>query len=123
MAAKWAEESRPAVRTGFCDHAWGFAACGAGPDGVRRGKNRSDAGGFRRRTAECFERVSKEERNCFERADVCGGSDADVGLQMHREIDVPEKCAYLRTGLMDLESGKLGEFGGWDQEWESGVLR
>lgn len=31
-----------------------------------------------------------------------------VGLQMHREIDVPENAAYLRTGLMDLDSGKLG---------------
>jgi hypothetical protein len=29
-------------------------------------------------------------------------------LQMHREIDVPENAAYLRTGLMDLDSGKLG---------------
>ena len=31
-----------------------------------------------------------------------------IGLQMHREIDVPENAAYLRTGLMDLDSGKLG---------------
>ncbi|HEY2822977.1 MAG TPA: VWA domain-containing protein [Candidatus Acidoferrum sp.] len=31
-----------------------------------------------------------------------------VGLQMHREMDVPEGAAYLRTGLMDLDSGKLG---------------
>jgi len=31
-----------------------------------------------------------------------------VGLQMHREMDVPENAAYLRTGLMDLDTGKLG---------------
>ena len=31
-----------------------------------------------------------------------------VGLQMHREIDVPEGAAYLRTGIMDLETGKMG---------------
>jgi VWFA-related protein len=31
-----------------------------------------------------------------------------IGLQMHREIDVPGNAAYLRTGLMDLDSGKLG---------------
>jgi hypothetical protein len=31
-----------------------------------------------------------------------------VGLQMHREIEVPEKAAYLRTGIMDLETGKMG---------------
>ncbi len=31
-----------------------------------------------------------------------------VGLQMHREIDVPENAAFLRTGIMDLETGKLG---------------
>ena len=31
-----------------------------------------------------------------------------VGLQMHREIDVPENAAFLRTGIMDLETGKMG---------------
>jgi VWFA-related protein len=31
-----------------------------------------------------------------------------IGLQMHREIDVPENAAYLRTGIMDLETGKMG---------------
>jgi hypothetical protein len=31
-----------------------------------------------------------------------------TGLQMHREIDVPGSATYLRTGLMDLDSGKLG---------------
>jgi hypothetical protein len=31
-----------------------------------------------------------------------------VGLQMHREMDVPENAAYLRTGIMDLETGKMG---------------
>jgi VWFA-related protein len=31
-----------------------------------------------------------------------------IGLQMHREMDVPENAAYLRIGLMDLDSGKLG---------------
>jgi len=31
-----------------------------------------------------------------------------VGLQMHREIDVPAGGAYLRTGIMDLDTGKIG---------------
>jgi hypothetical protein len=31
-----------------------------------------------------------------------------IGLQMHREMDVPVNAAYLRTGLMDLDTGKLG---------------
>jgi VWFA-related protein len=31
-----------------------------------------------------------------------------IGLQMHREIDVPSNAAYLRTGIMDLETGKIG---------------
>jgi VWFA-related protein len=31
-----------------------------------------------------------------------------IGLQMHREIEVAENAAYLRTGVMDLDSGKLG---------------
>ena len=31
-----------------------------------------------------------------------------VGLQMRREMDVPEGTEYLRMGIMDLESGKLG---------------
>ena len=31
-----------------------------------------------------------------------------VGLQMHREMDVPEGTVYLRTGIMDASSGKLG---------------
>jgi VWFA-related protein len=31
-----------------------------------------------------------------------------VGLQMHRDIDVPEDAAFLRTGIMDLETGKMG---------------
>ncbi len=31
-----------------------------------------------------------------------------VGLQMRREMDVPEGAEYLRMGIMDLESGKLG---------------
>ena len=31
-----------------------------------------------------------------------------VGLQMHREMDVPEGAVYLRTGIMDTNSGKLG---------------
>jgi VWFA-related protein len=31
-----------------------------------------------------------------------------IGLQMHREIEVPENAAYLRTGFMDLETGKMG---------------
>jgi hypothetical protein len=36
-----------------------------------------------------------------------------VGLQMHREIDVPEGAALLRTGIYDLNSGKAGTFGTW----------
>jgi VWFA-related protein len=31
-----------------------------------------------------------------------------IGLQMHREIEVPVNAAYLRTGIMDLETGKMG---------------
>ena len=31
-----------------------------------------------------------------------------VGLQMRREMDVPEGAEYLRMGIMDLESGKVG---------------
>lgn len=31
-----------------------------------------------------------------------------VGLQMRREMDVPEGAEYLRMGIMDLESGKMG---------------
>jgi hypothetical protein len=31
-----------------------------------------------------------------------------VGLQMHREIDLPGGGIYLRTGIMDLETGKIG---------------
>jgi VWFA-related protein len=33
---------------------------------------------------------------------------SSVGLQMHREMDVPEGAEYLRLGIMDLESGKMG---------------
>jgi VWFA-related protein len=31
-----------------------------------------------------------------------------IGLQMHREIDEPDGAAYLRVGVMDLDTGKLG---------------
>jgi VWFA-related protein len=31
-----------------------------------------------------------------------------IGLQMHREIDEPDGAAYLRVGVMDLETGKMG---------------
>jgi VWFA-related protein len=36
-----------------------------------------------------------------------------VGLQMHREIDVPEGEALLRTGIYDPKSGKAGTLGTW----------
>lgn len=36
-----------------------------------------------------------------------------VGLQMHREIDVPEGEVLLRTGIYDLNSGKAGTLGTW----------
>lgn len=36
-----------------------------------------------------------------------------VGLQMHREIDVPEGAVLLRTGIYDLNSGKAGTLGTW----------
>jgi VWFA-related protein len=36
-----------------------------------------------------------------------------VGLQMHREIDVPEGGVLLRTGIYDLNSGKAGTLGTW----------
>jgi VWFA-related protein len=35
------------------------------------------------------------------------------GLQMHREIDVPEGGVLLRTGIYDLNSGKAGTLGTW----------
>ena len=36
-----------------------------------------------------------------------------VGLQMRRELDVPEGAALLRTGIYDLNSGKAGTLGTW----------
>jgi hypothetical protein len=36
-----------------------------------------------------------------------------VGLQMDREIDVPEGQVLLRTGIYDLNSGKAGPLGAW----------
>lgn len=36
-----------------------------------------------------------------------------VGLQMHRELDVPEGAVLLRTGIYDLHSGKAGTLGTW----------
>jgi len=36
-----------------------------------------------------------------------------VGLQMDREIDVPEGQVLLRTGIYDLNSGKAGTLGAW----------
>jgi hypothetical protein len=36
-----------------------------------------------------------------------------IGLQMHREIDVPEGQVLLRTGFYDLNSGKAGTLGTW----------
>ncbi len=34
-----------------------------------------------------------------------------VGLQMHREMDVPEGEVFLRTGIYDLKSSKAGTLG------------
>jgi hypothetical protein len=34
-----------------------------------------------------------------------------VGLQVHKEIDVPGGEVYLRTGLYDLNSSKAGTLG------------
>jgi VWFA-related protein len=36
-----------------------------------------------------------------------------VGLQMRRELDVPEGAALLRTGIYDLNSGKAGTLATW----------
>jgi VWFA-related protein len=36
-----------------------------------------------------------------------------AGLQMHREIDVPEGEVLLRMGIYDLNSGKAGTLGTW----------
>jgi VWFA-related protein len=36
-----------------------------------------------------------------------------VGLQMHRELDVPEGTALLRAGIYDLNSGNAGTLGTW----------
>jgi hypothetical protein len=36
-----------------------------------------------------------------------------LGLQMHREIDVPEGEVLLRTGIFDLNSWKAGTLGTW----------
>jgi hypothetical protein len=36
-----------------------------------------------------------------------------VGLQMRREIDLPEGDVLLRTGIYDLNSGKAGTLGTW----------
>jgi len=36
-----------------------------------------------------------------------------IGLQMHRELDAPERAALLRTGIYDLNSGKAGTLGTW----------
>jgi hypothetical protein len=76
-----------------------------GPDGIRRGNIEVmlaayDADGglvnvFRKRSEIVLEPQMY--------ADVM-----KIGLQMHREIDVPQNATYLRTGLMDLDSGKLG---------------
>ncbi len=34
-----------------------------------------------------------------------------VGVQMHKEIDVPKEYVYLRTGVYDLRSGTVGTLG------------
>jgi VWFA-related protein len=76
-----------------------------GPDGIRRGNIEVmlvayDADGG---IANVFRKKSEIVLNPQMYAEV-----TRIGLQMHREIDVPENAAYLRTGLMDLDTGKLG---------------
>jgi hypothetical protein len=76
-----------------------------GPDGIRRGNIEVmlvayDADGG---VVNVFRKKSEIVLNRQAYAEVMR-----IGLQMHREIDVPENAAYLRTGLMDLDSGKLG---------------
>jgi VWFA-related protein len=76
-----------------------------GPDGIRRGNIEVmliayDADGG---MVNVFRKKSEIVLNPQMYAEVMR-----IGLQMHREIDVPENAAYLRTGLMDLDSGKLG---------------
>ena len=34
-----------------------------------------------------------------------------VGLQIHKEIDVPKEYVYLRTGIYDLKAGTAGTLG------------
>jgi VWFA-related protein len=77
----------------------------AGPDGIRRGNIEVmlaayDADGG---LVNVFRKKSEIVLNPQMYAEVMR-----TGLQMHREIDVPENATYLRTGLMDLDSGKLG---------------
>jgi VWFA-related protein len=76
-----------------------------GADGIRRGNIEVmliayDADGG---VVNVFRKKSEIVLNPQMYADVMR-----IGLQMHREIDVPENAAYLRTGLMDLDTGKLG---------------
>jgi VWFA-related protein len=76
-----------------------------GPDGIRRGNIEVmlvayDADGG---MVNVFRKKSEIVLNPQMYAEVMR-----IGLQMHREMDVPENAAYLRTGLMDLDSGKLG---------------
>jgi len=76
-----------------------------GPDGIRRGNIEVmlvayDADGA---IVNVFRKKSEIVLNPQMYAEVM-----QIGLQMHREMDVPEDTAYLRTGLMDLDTGKLG---------------
>jgi VWFA-related protein len=100
------EQNAPMVRYGL-----DFAIAPAdlhlelGPDGIRRGNIEVmvvayDADGG---IVNVFRKKSEIVLNPQMFAEV-----TRIGLQMHREIDVPENAAYLRTGLMDLDTGKLG---------------
>ena len=76
-----------------------------GPDGIRRGNIEVmlvayDADGA---IVNVFRKKSEIVLNPQMYAEVMR-----IGLQMHREMDVPENAAYLRTGLMDLDTGKMG---------------
>jgi len=76
-----------------------------GPDGVRRGNMDTmivayDGEG---KILNSFRKRSEIALDPQSYAEVMR-----VGLQMHREMDVPEGAVYLRTGIMDTNSGKLG---------------
>jgi len=106
-AASGAKESKAAVVRYGLDFAItpGDLHLETGPDGIRRGNIEVmlavyDADGG---LVNVLRKKSEIVLNPQMYAEVMR-----TGLQMHREMDVPENAAYLRTGLMDLGSWKLG---------------